>query len=269
MRLGCFLPLLAIGFIAVGVQGVYIGMTNRTLSVMTYQEFLQKKPSSGWIEISDARLNLLSAINQSNRFTGTIKQVYIPVNSPAAFDGQGDGQIHLLLSTKDEAILKTMNDVRAATSDGGGLLGELKRRVEANSKREASAKAETKAPPPTSEADVQIAMRFLAQNVGKLIITRPVRGLIQFGLDSNHRDRAKIQALGPKIAPDFAVLEDEAQPEIAGSVFMVITGLGLTIFLIARASAKAATSAPRAPGSPGDSAPPAGPDSPLPVMPLA
>jgi hypothetical protein len=33
MRLGCFLPFLAIRFIAVGVQGVYIGMTNRTLSV--------------------------------------------------------------------------------------------------------------------------------------------------------------------------------------------------------------------------------------------
>jgi hypothetical protein len=50
--------------------------------------------------------------------------------------------------------------------------------------------------------------------------------------------------LDPKIAPNFAVLEDEALPEIAGSVFMVITGLGLTIFLIARASAKAALPAP-------------------------
>ena len=250
MRLGCFLPLLAVGLIAMGAQGVYVGVTNRRPNVMTYQEFLQKKPSSGWIEISDARLNLLSAISQSNRFTGTIKQVYIPVESSTEGEGGGDGPIHLLLSTKDEAILQTMKDLQAVTG-GGGLFGKLERRVEANAKRAANAKAQTKMPEPAADAGIQNTMRFMAQNAEKLVITRPVRGLIQFGLDSDHGDRTRIKALDPKIAPDFAVLDDGAQPQFAGSVLMVIAGLGLALLLIGRAAAKA-----------GSSTPPAGPNSP-------
>ena len=162
MRLGCFLPLLAVGLIAMGAQGVYVGVTNRRPNVMTYQEFLQKKPSSGWIEISDARLNLLSAISQSNRFTGTIKQVYIPVESSTEGEGGGDGPIHLLLSTKDEAILQTMKDLQAVTG-GGGLFGKLERRVEANAKRAANAKAQTKMPEPAADAGIQNTMRFMAR----------------------------------------------------------------------------------------------------------
>jgi hypothetical protein len=262
MRLGCFLTIMAIGLIAMGTQGVYVGVTNRTPKVMTYQELLQKKPSSGWIEISDARLNVLSAISESNRFTGKIKQVYIPVDSSAAGEGPGDGLIHLLLSTKDEAILQTVKDLRAVTGGGGGWLGELKRRVEANSKREATAKTETKTPAPPADAGLQNAMLFMAENVEKLVITRPVRGLIQFGLDSNHGDRTRIQALDPKIARDFAVLEDGAQPQFAGALFMLIAGLGLAVLLLARAAAKAGASTPPAPGSAGESLPAAGPESP-------
>jgi hypothetical protein len=239
MKLGCFLTLLAIGFIVMGAQGVYVGATNRAPHVMTCREFLESKPSSGWIEISDARLNLLSAISQSNRFTGTIKQVYIPVDSTAVGEDRGDGQIHLLLSTKDEAILQTMKDLRAVTGDTGGLLGELKRRVEARAKRENNGKEETKTPAPASDAELQNATRFLAQNADKVVIIRPVRGLIQFGLESDHGDRSKIRALDSKIASDFAVLEDGAQPEFAGSLVMLVVGLGLAAFLITRDAGQA------------------------------
>jgi hypothetical protein len=261
MRLGCFLPLLTIGLIAIGTQRVYVSVTNRTPSAMTYREFLQKKPSRGWIEISDARLNLLSAISQSNRFSGTIKQVYIPVNSSAAGDGRGDGLIHLLLSTKDDAILQTMNDLQTLTGGRGGLFGRLKRRVEANTKHEADADAETRTPTPAADAGLQNGTHFMAENVDKLVISRPVRGLIQFGLDSDHRDRTRIRALDPKIAPDFAVLDDGAEPQFAGSVVMLIAGLGLATLLIARAAAKSGLST---------SPPPlAAPDSPAPVVPPA
>jgi hypothetical protein len=254
--------------IAFGAQGVYVGVTNRTPSTMTYKEFLQKKPRSGWIEISDARLNLLSAISQSNRFTGNIRQVYIPVDSSAAGHGGRDGLIHLLLNTKDEAILQTMNDLQSAGGGDGGLFGKLKRRVEANTNRQSNAKAETKTLAPAADAGLQSAMRFMAQNVDKLVIARPVRGLIRFGLDSNHRDRTRIQALDPKIASDFAVMEDGAQPQFANSVFTVIAGLGLAVLLIARASAKAGLPTRPAPGSAGEPTPPAGPDSQAPVTPV-
>jgi hypothetical protein len=48
------------------------------------QEFLEKTPLSGWLEIPDSRLNLLSAIHQSNRIAGTTTKVYIPVTSSSA-----------------------------------------------------------------------------------------------------------------------------------------------------------------------------------------
>ena len=218
MKLGCILPILAIGLVAVGAQGLYVGLTNRKPSAMTYQEFLEKKPSSGWLEISDARLNLLSAIHESNRFTGTIKKVYIPVGSSAAGEreGDGDGKIHLLLLTKDEAILQTLRGLEAATGGGGGLIGRLKNRVLANKKGEAG--------PQTVAADpaVEKALSFMVENRDKVVISRPVRGLLQSGLDSmSHGDRRKIQAMDPNIAEDFAVLEDGAQPQVAASFAMM------------------------------------------------
>ena len=122
MKLGCFLPILAVGLVAVGSQGLYVGLTNRTPIAMTYEEFLRKRPSSGWIEISDARLDVLSAIHESSRLTGAIKRVYVPVGSSAAGEGKGGGddRNHLLLLTKDEAILKTLKDLEASTGGGGG-----------------------------------------------------------------------------------------------------------------------------------------------------
>jgi hypothetical protein len=228
MKLGCLLPILAIGLVAVGGQGLYVGLSNRAPTVMTYQEFLAKKPSSGWIEISDARLNLLSSIHESNRFTGTIKKVYIPVSSATADEGGDDEQIHLLLLTEDEATLKTVKDLEAATGGGGGLAGSLKRRLKAKQSSEAgTAKL-------ADDRGLESALRFMAENRDRMFINRPIRGLLQFGLDSNGRDRRKIQALSSDIASDFAVLEDGAQPQIAASVFMTVAGIGLAAFLISR-----------------------------------
>jgi hypothetical protein len=258
MKLGCILPILAIGLVAVGAQGLYVGLTNRKPSAMTYQEYLEKKPSSGWLEISDARLNLLSAIHESNRFTGTIKKVYIPVGSSAAGEreGDGDGKIHLLLLTKDEAVLQTLKALETATGGGGGLIGRLKNRVEANKKGESGPK--TVAPDP----GVEKALRFMVENRDKVVISRPVRGLLQSGLDSmSHGDRRKIQAMDPNIAEDFAVLEDGAQPQVAASFAMIVAGLGLAGLLLFRAR-RSRQSTPSAAGSPGESSPPAGPESP-------
>jgi hypothetical protein len=251
MKLGCLLPILAIGLIAIGAQGLYVGVTNRTPTTMTYQEFLDKKPSSSWIEISDGRLNLLSAIHESNRFTGTIKKVYIPVGSSTAGVGVGDGRIHLLLLTKDDAILNTLKGLEAASGGGGGMMGRLKRRVEVNQKRKDGSAA------PAADAGIEDALRFMTENRDKVVIDRPIRGLLQFGLDSNSRDRRKIQALDADIAPDFVVLEDGEEPAIGFSAFMLVAGLGLGGLLLARAR-KAGPSAPPVAGSPGEPPTPAG-----------
>jgi hypothetical protein len=255
MRLGCLLPILAVGLIAIGAQGLFVGLTNRTPQVMTYQEFLQKKPSSGWIEISDARLDVLSAIHESNRFTGAIKTVYVPIHSAAAGEGAGDDTIHLLLLTKDDAILKTLKDLQTATGGGGGLIKRLKRRVDAKQKPDTATEK-----PMGDAAGLEGAFRFLLENRDRILINRPVRGLLQFGLDSKSRDRRKIQALNAGIAPDFAVLEDGAEPQLAMSLFMLVGGIGLSVFLLARIL-KAKAPKPEAPASQDDSSPPSGPET--------
>jgi hypothetical protein len=251
MKLGCILPILAIGLVAVGGQGLYVGLTNRTPMIMTYQEFLQKKPSTGWIEISDARLNVLAAIHQSNRFTGSIKQAYVPVMSKSApeDEGQTDSKVHLLLLTTDETILKSVKDVQAATGDGGGLAARLQQRLDA--KKKGAAKAEV----PEKDAALENMARFMVENRDRLIIDRPVRGLLQFGLDSRSRDRRKIQSLDPDIAEDFAVLEDGAQPQLGSSIFMILAGLGLAALLFGRAG-KSTSSTPPTATTPGEPVPP-------------
>jgi hypothetical protein len=52
-------------------------------------------------------------------------------------------------------------------------------------------------------------------NQDQVIISRLVRGLIQFGIDSNDGDRRRIHALDPKIAPEFDVPEDGKRSEVA------------------------------------------------------
>ena len=101
----------------------------------------------------------------------------------------------------------------------------------------------------------------MAENADKVLLNRPVRGLLQFGLDSDSRDRGKIQGLDPNIATDFAVLEDGEQPQLAASVFMIIAGIGLGGLLIARARRAGPPNQPVS-GSPGESSPPAAPESP-------
>jgi hypothetical protein len=256
MKLGCLLPILAVGLVSAGAHGLYVGLANRTPSAMSYREFLQKKPSSGWIEVTDARLDLLSTIQQSNRFTGTIKKAYIPVGSGAEGEQVGDGKIHLLLLTKDAAILKTLKDLETATGGGGGLLGRLKRRVEANKRKRDGANEK-----PAGDPALENALRFVVENGDQILIERPVRGLIQSGLDSmSQGDRRKIQAANPDIAPDFVVLEDGAEPQLAASVFMVIAGLGLAGLLLFRLR-RAKPSTPPASSSPGALSATAGPES--------
>lgn len=247
MRFGCLLWFVTVALVIGGVQGLYVGLSNRTVQTMTYQEFLRQKPSSGWIEVSDARLNLLGAISESNRFTGNVKQVYIPVTSSAAGEDEGVDKIQLLLLTKDKDIVQTVKDFRAVTGGGGGLVGRLKRRVEAAK----AGKKGGEAPP--EKDNTEDALRFLVQNRDKVIVDRPVRGLLQFGLDSRVRDRDRIQRLDPDIAPDFAVLEDGAEPKIAMSALMLVGGLGLGGVLLAAAgrSGSARPDAATTPGDPG------------------
>ncbi len=236
MRAGCFLPILAIGLVSTGIYGLYVSLAAGNLTAMTYEEFLRKKPSTGWIEVSDAQLNLVSAIHESNRITGTINKLYIPVTSSAAGKGEGDDMVHLLLLTKDEAILKTLKDLEAATGGGGGLAGRFKRLAEATKKQEAGTKKqEAGTKTPEGEDGLEKALRFMVENRDKFLINRPVRGLLQLGFGSSSRDRRRIQALDDNIAPDFAVLEDGEEPHVGIAVGMIILGLALAGGLVARA----------------------------------
>jgi hypothetical protein len=149
-----------------------------------------------------------------------------------------------------------VHGLQTATGGGGGVLGRLKRRVEANKKKRKGANEK-----PSGDPALENALRFMVENRDQILINRPVRGLIQSGLDSmSHGDRRKIQAAEPDIAPDFVVLEDGAKPQLAASVFMVIAGLGLAGLLLFRLR-RAKPSTPPASSSPRELSATAGPES--------
>lgn len=86
----------------------------------------------------------------------------------------------------------------------------------------------------------------LAEAADKLVVTRDVSGLIQFGIDSDSRTRQKLSELDMNLADNFVILEEGAEPNLNTSVGLLVMGLLLGLFMLRRGgSAKEA--APAAP----------------------
>src|SRR3954468_19727115 len=76
MRLGCIPPLLAIGLLVGGGQGVYTWLSNREPKVMDIDEYLAKMPSDKWVRITGGTTDFADATFLSNRFSGQVTEVY-------------------------------------------------------------------------------------------------------------------------------------------------------------------------------------------------
>lgn len=205
IRLGCLGYLIAIAMLWGGGQGVYTALRNRSPLEITVVDYVKDKPDAEWVVLKDAQLNLMEAAHRER--LGKITEVFIPVRSP---NEAMDGDVHVLMSTKNKDILDALADLEKSSDTEKGVLEAASRHAD------------------------------------KLFMQRDVTGLIQFGIESDSKTRSKLAGLDMNLASDFVILEEGKSPALGVSVMMLILGLVVGVFMLGRA-AKTADAPPPLP----------------------
>jgi hypothetical protein len=211
ISLGCLGYLIVIALLWGGCQGVYTALKNRQPLEITVSDYVAKKPNAEWVTLKDAQLNLLEAAHKER--LGKISEIFIPVRPRGE---STDGPVHILLSTKDDAIVAALEDLNKSS-------GTMKE-----------------------------ALNAASRHADKLFMQNDVSGLIRFGIDSDDKTRAKLAKLDMKLAPDFVIMNDGAAPSLFGSMSMLGIGVVIGFFMLR----KAGKSEPAAPPPPAPSLPP-------------
>jgi hypothetical protein len=211
ISLGCLGYLIAIALLWGGGQGVYTALKNRQPLEITVTDYIAKKPNAEWVTLKDAQLNLLEAAHKER--LGKISEIFIPVRPKGE---STDGPVHILLSTKDDAIVAALEDLNK------------------------------------SSGNMKEALNAASRHADKLFMQKDVSGLIRFGIDSDDKTRAKLAKLDMKLAPDFVIMNDGAAPSLFGSMSMLGIGVLVGFFKLR----KAGKSEPAAPPPPAPNLPP-------------
>ncbi len=205
MRLGCLLPLVSIALILGGGQSVYTGLKNRKPTEISLGSLIAKKPSTEWLLINGGVLDTMNAAYTSSFGVGEAKSIYVPLVQPLS--DSSEGTIHVLVITKDPALLNFTNEAR---------------------EREKSMD--------TKDADAE----FIIRNLDKLRVARPVQGLVKFGIEGNDKKTRKIRALYDNLAEDAIILEEGEAPSTGKGAGMLAAGLILGAILVVSSGRKQA-----------------------------
>ena len=193
--MGCLGYLIVIAMLWGGGQGVYTALKNRSPLEISVADYVKSKPSAEWVVLKDAQLNLLEAAHRGR--LGKITEVFIPVRSP---DEAIDGEVHILMSTKDKEILDALADLEKSSDTEKGVLEAASR------------------------------------HAGKLFMRRDVTGLVQFGIESDTKTRSKLAGLDMNLTKDFVILEEGKSPALGVSLMMLAIGLLVGVFMLGRAA---------------------------------
>ena len=210
ISLGCLGYLIAIALLWGGGQGVYTALKNRQPLEITVTDYIAKKPNAEWVTLKDAQLNLLEAAHKEQ--LGKISEIFIPIRPKGE---STDGPVHILLSTKDDAIVAALEDLNKS----GGTMKE--------------------------------ALNAASRHADKLFMQKDVSGLIRFGIDSDDKTRDKLAKLDMKLTQDFVIMNDGAAPSLFGSMSMLGLGLVVGFFMLRKAGkSEPVTTPPPAPNLP-------------------
>ncbi|WP_395748628.1 hypothetical protein [Prosthecobacter sp.] len=213
IRLGCLGYIIALGLMLGGCQGIYTALKNRHPLEIAVADYIEKKPSGEWVTLKDAQLNLLEAVHREKR--GKITEIFIPVRPKGEAKG---AKVHILLSTKDDAIVAALEDLNR------------------------------------SDTSMKDALNAVSRNADKVFVQKDISGLIRFGLDADSKTRFKLEKMDLNLAKDFVILNEGEAPTLLGSLAMLGGGVlvGFVMLLISGRS----TSAPSGPASPPPLPPP-------------
>ena len=176
-----------------GAQGIYTAVQNGKPVVMSCEDFSRIKPKATWLALTNCTIDLSSAAYQTliYRNVEVPSELFIPVRSAAEKEPVKDT---VLLATRDPELMKTLREME-------------------------------------SQASREDLKEWIARNTDRVFMRRDVKGLVQFGVELDARQKRKLAKLQDNLAPDFIILEDGKRPEVTqsigylalGAVFVVIS----------------------------------------------
>ena len=201
MRLGCLLPLISIGLLAGGGQGVYTAINNPKPLEIGIAELAQKKPTAKWLKIPDGVLDSSNAKPARAFGEGA---VYVPL--VGITQDSSAVPIHVLVMTRDPALV--------------GFIQEWRKFAKENEK--------------TPEAE----RAFLLRNLERLRVRRQVEGVVLYGIEDGGKERRNRLDLFKNLAQDAIVLREGEKPWIGTGIIMFLGGLVLGVYVLASSSRK-------------------------------
>jgi hypothetical protein len=130
-RLGCFLVVIILCLLWTGGQRLYIAVTNRTPMIMSYDDYVQIKPSAHWLRLTNCMLNLGEASYKTIAGSKRPTEIYIPVQSSAS----DAGKVYVLVATKNQDLITTFMEMQNLQSKAEALAWALKNRDRIHSQR--------------------------------------------------------------------------------------------------------------------------------------
>ena len=188
VRAKMFLGFATIALLWGGGQRVYTAATNLEPASYSMEEYLSDRPDDKWLTLSDTELSLPQASYAQTRFIGKVNELYIPVFST---EDKAQGFIQVVLATKNETQLQTLQDLQAAAEQGE-----------------------------------ETVIEYAAANQDKLFPQGEVSGLVQYGIDVDDDTRLQLKDLyGDQLAEDFIFLKDGAKPNFLLAGLPLVAGL--------------------------------------------
>src|SRR6185436_8606141 len=116
-----------IGLLWAGGQSLYTAFTNRTPTVLSYQDYARTRPSADWLVITNCQLDLAHACYLSYVGDKNPYEYYVPVESR----GSTTGKVHILLKTADPRLKSTIAEMNKLKTDNDARVWLQKNRQRA------------------------------------------------------------------------------------------------------------------------------------------
>jgi hypothetical protein len=123
-RLGCFIIVITLFLFWTGGQRLYIAVTNRTPTIMSYDNYVQTKPKSDWLTLTNCVLNLGEASYKTIAGSKRPTELYIPVRSKTS----DSGKVHVLVATRNQDLITTFMEMQNLQSNTEAMAWALKNR---------------------------------------------------------------------------------------------------------------------------------------------
>jgi hypothetical protein len=187
----------AVGLLASGGRGIYVAATNRTPTVVSYQECLKHRPQAAWLRVTNGVLDCVNACWLTRHGDDSVERsfYFVPLRDP----NSPEGEVCILVKTTDPQIKKVILELDAVSA-----------------KPDADLKA------------------WALQNVARVHRREDVQGVVISSWDMESTTRAELAKVQKNLAEDFIIIDASGQPNYlvsgatAGAGLLMLGLLGLT-----------------------------------------